>query len=156
MINHLSSPVAGRSLLVGVRPSQMLTFTPLISTADAGRSWSTGLISQGLASRPTALAVSPGRGGLALVNGRGGPEVLESTRNLSSWQTLVTGHALATTPIGRACGPGPVTAVGYVPATTSGGASVSTVLTVWQLATGATSWGKSQVVHVAIQFGSSS
>ncbi len=92
---------AGQSLLVGVRPSQMLTFTPLISTADAGRSWSTGLISQGLASRPTALAMSPGGGALALVNGRGGPEVLESTGGLSSWRALVTGKALAASPRAR-------------------------------------------------------
>ena len=105
---------AGHSLLVGVRPSQLLTFTPLISTADAGGSWSTGLISQGLTSRPTALAMSPGGGALALVNGRGGPEVLESTRGLSSWQPLVTGKALASNPIDRPCEPGPLTAVGYV------------------------------------------
>ncbi len=90
---------AGHSLLVGVRPSQLLTFTPLISTADAGGSWSTGLISQGLASRPTALAMSPGGGALALVNGRGGPEVLESTGSLSSWRPLVTGKALAGSPL---------------------------------------------------------
>jgi hypothetical protein len=108
---------AGHSLLVGVRPSQLLTFTPLISTADAGGSWSTGLISQGLASRPTALAMSPGGGALALVNSRGGPEVLESTGSLSSWQPLVTGNALASNPIDRPCEPGPLTAVGYLPST---------------------------------------
>jgi hypothetical protein len=108
---------SGHSLLVGVRPSQLLTFTPLISTADAGGSWSTGLIPQGLASRPTALAMSPGAGALALVNGRGGPEVLESTGDLSSWQPLVTGNALASSPIDRPCEPGELTAVGYLPTT---------------------------------------
>ncbi len=108
---------AGHSLLVGVRPSQLLTFTPLISTADAGGSWSTGLISQGLASRPTALAMSPGGGALALVNGRGGPQVLESTGSLSSWRPLVTGKALASNPIDRRCEPGPLTSVGYRPTT---------------------------------------
>jgi hypothetical protein len=117
---------SGQSLLVGVRPSQLLTFTPLISTADAGRSWSTGLISQGLASRPAALAVAPGGVALALVNGRGGTEVLESTRGLSSWQPLVTGDELASSPIDPACEPGPLTAVGYVPATTSRGATGAT------------------------------
>jgi hypothetical protein len=112
---------SGQSLLVGVRPSQLLTFTPLISTTDAGRSWSAGLISEGLASRPTALAMAPGGGALALVNGRGGPEVLESTRSLSSWQPLVTGDALAAAPASPSCSPGPLTAVGYVPPTTSRG-----------------------------------
>jgi hypothetical protein len=35
-------------------------------------------------------------------------------------------------------------------------ATTSTVLTVWQLATNVGTWAKSQVVHVAIQYGSSS
>ncbi|HUC13206.1 MAG TPA: hypothetical protein VMS00_02020, partial [Acidimicrobiales bacterium] len=117
---------AGPSLLVGVRPSDLLTFTPLISTDDAGRSWSTGLISQGLTSRPTGLAEAPNGDVLALVNRRVGPEVLESTRSLSSWQALITGEALAATPTGPACDPGPLTAVGFVPASTSSGAGGST------------------------------
>jgi hypothetical protein len=109
----------GKSLLVGVRPSQLLTFTPLISTADAGRSWSTGLISEGLAARPAALATSPSGGALALVNERGGPEVLQSTGGLSSWQVLVTSKALTAIAPGRLCGPGSLTAVGYAATTTS-------------------------------------
>ena len=40
----------------GVRPTNLLTFSPLIFTSDAGRSWSTGLLSQGLAASPDALA----------------------------------------------------------------------------------------------------
>ena len=44
------------SLVVGVRPSNNLTFSPLISTSDGGRSWSNGLLNQGLVSRPQALA----------------------------------------------------------------------------------------------------
>jgi hypothetical protein len=108
---------AGKSLLVGVRPSQLLTFTPLISTGDAGRSWSTGLISEGLASRPTALAMSPGAGALALVNERDGQAVLRSTGSLSSWRSLVTSHELAH--IDRSCDLGRLTAVGYAPPSTS-------------------------------------
>lgn len=118
----------GQSLLVGVRPSQMLTFTPLISTADAGHTWSTGLISGGLASRPAALALGPDGAALALVDGRRGTEVLESARNLSSWQTLVTGNALAADPLGRACAPGTVTAVGYLPASASSGSPAVPVI----------------------------
>jgi hypothetical protein len=106
---------AGGSLLVGVRPSQMLTFTPLIGTRDGGRSWSTGLISEGLASRPSALALGTDGAALAVVNTPDGTEVLDSASNLSSWQVLVTSAALASTPSGRACGPGPLSAVGYLP-----------------------------------------
>jgi hypothetical protein len=108
---------AGQSLLVGVLPSQLLTFTPLISTDDAGRSWSTGLISQGVASTPAALATAPDGGALALVNGRGASEVLRNTGNLSSWQPLVTGNGLAR--VDRTCDAGRLTAVAYAPPRTS-------------------------------------
>ncbi len=47
---------AGPSLMVGVRPSVNLKFTPLISTSNGGRSWSDGLVTKGLAARPDALA----------------------------------------------------------------------------------------------------
>jgi hypothetical protein len=104
---------AGQSLLVGVRPSQLLTFAPLISTADAGRSWSTGLISQGLASRPSALAMATGGQVLALVNASDGPEALGNTGGLSSWRALVTSKALAASSSGLVCDPGSLTAVGY-------------------------------------------
>ena len=64
---------AGPSLLVGVRPSVDLTFTPLISTSDGGRSWSDGLVAKEMAARPDALATAAGHA-LALVNSRcGGP-----------------------------------------------------------------------------------
>jgi hypothetical protein len=116
---------AGQSLLVGVRPSQLLTFSPLISTADAGRSWSTGLISQGLASRSGALAVNPQGEALALVNVSGGSEVLESNGNLSSWQPLVTGNALASSPVDRTCEPGSLTTVGYATSPSAGGGSAA-------------------------------
>ena len=49
----------GGPLIVGVRPSNDLTFSPLISTTNAGRSWSNGLLDEGLASRPDALAGGP-------------------------------------------------------------------------------------------------
>ena len=58
---------AGPSLLVGVRPSVDLTFTPLISTSNGGRSWSDGLVAKELAARPDALATTAGHA-LALVN----------------------------------------------------------------------------------------
>jgi hypothetical protein len=112
----------GKSLLVGVRPSQLLTFTPLISSADDGRSWSTGLISQGLTSAPTALAMAPGKEVFAVVNGDVGPELLGSTAGLSSWQELVTSKELAASPLSSPCDPGPLTSVGYVRASPSAGA----------------------------------
>jgi len=114
----------GESLLVGVRPSQLLTFTPLISSADAGRSWSTGLISQGLTSAPTALAFAPGNKVFAVVNGTGGPELLGNTTGLSSWHELVSSKELAASPLSSQCDPGPLTSVGYVRASPSAAAPV--------------------------------
>jgi hypothetical protein len=104
----------GRQLMVGVRPSVDLTFSPLISTADAARSWSEGLITAGLAARPAALAAGPGGQALALVDGAGGAQVLTTAGDISKWRTVTTERALAVTGPGRRCGLGALTAVGYL------------------------------------------
>jgi len=104
---------AGPSLLVGVRPSVDLTYTPLISTSDGGRSWSDGLVVQELAARPDALATSGGRA-LALVNGGPGTEVLVDTGGISRWRILVTRAGLAAGGAGRSCDLGSLTSVGYM------------------------------------------
>jgi len=109
----LASP-GGRGLLVGVRPTNLLTFSPLIYTANAGRSWSTGLLADGLAARPDALATDSASRMLALVNARAEAEVLESTGGPSRWRTLVGARALASTVAGRSCGLTTITAVGYM------------------------------------------
>jgi hypothetical protein len=110
------------SLVVGVRPSNDLTFSPLIATSNAGRSWSNGLLDQGLASRPEALAQGPNGSALAIVQGHGGADVLRDAGNLSSWQPLTTDRALASAPSGRACEPNAITSVGYL----SGAAVIGT------------------------------
>ena len=97
-----------------MRPSNDLTFSPLITTSNDGRSWSNGLLNQGLASRPQALAAGPGGAALAIVAGRGGANVLRNTKDLSAWQTVTTGRTLASSPSSRACGPGAITSVGYL------------------------------------------
>lgn len=108
----LASP-QNQGLLVGIRPSYLLEFSPLLETADAGRSWSTGLVPAGLAASPGALAAaSPGQA-LALVSAHGGAQVLASTAGINSWRTLTSQAALAATPAGRRCGLGAVTAVSY-------------------------------------------
>ena len=104
----------GRQLLVGVRPSVDLTFTPLVSTADAARSWSEGLITARLAARPAALAAGPGGHAVALVDGAGGARVLSSAGDISKWRTVTTETALAATGPGRRCGLGALPAVGYL------------------------------------------
>lgn len=105
---------AGPSLTVGVRPSVDLTFTPLISTSDAARSWSDGLITEALAARPGALATGRGGRALALVDGRGGAEVLATEGDISTWRALAAEHTLAAGPPGQDCSLGALTAVGYL------------------------------------------
>ena len=104
----------GHALVVGVRPSNLLTFSPLIATTNAGRSWSNGLLSQGLASLTAALAAGPGGRTLAILEGRGGTKVVRATGNLLSWHPVTTARALASRSSGRACDPEAVTAVGYL------------------------------------------
>ena len=104
---------AGPSLLVGVRPSVDLTFTPLISTSNGGRSWSDGLVTKELAARPDALATSAGQA-LALVNSSAGGQVLAEVGGISKWRALVTQDDLARASAGRSCGLGSLTSVGYL------------------------------------------
>jgi len=99
--------------LVGIRPSNLLTFSPLISTSDAGRSWSTGLLPDGLASRPDALSDDTAEGPrLALVGGHGQEQVLESTGDISNWRPLAGLPSLVATAAGQACGLEALSAVG--------------------------------------------
>lgn len=104
---------AGPSLLVGVRPSVDLTFTPLISTSDGGRSWSDGLVAKELAARPDALATTAGHT-LALVNSSVGAQVLVDVGGISKWQVLITQGDLARASAGKSCGLGSLTSVGYL------------------------------------------
>lgn len=109
----LASP-GDRSLIVGIRPSARLTFTPLITTTDGARSWSNGLIAAGLAARPAALAAGAGAQALALANGHGGAQVLATAGDLSTWRTLTTQRALSSAGAEGPCALGALTAVGYL------------------------------------------
>jgi len=110
------APAANGSLVVGIRPSIDLKFTPLIATNDSGATWSNGLIDQALAARPVALAVAPGNTALAIVGGRSGGSVLSSKGGLSRWQSLVTLGSLAESAQAQQCSPHALTAVAYDPA----------------------------------------
>jgi len=107
-----------RSLLVAVRPSNKLTYSPLILTTNAGHSWSTGLVEHGLAHMPSSLAISPSGTALALTPSEDNVhEVLTSRPGptyLLSWETLLRGRELASSAVGRGCAPSSFSAVGYV------------------------------------------
>ena len=94
----------GQPFIAAVRPSNLLHFSPLIFTTDGGRTWSDGVVPQGLAASLAALSTSPDGRTLALVDTGSGPRVLASTSNLSTWRTLTTAGELASGKDGESCG----------------------------------------------------
>jgi hypothetical protein len=93
--------------VVGFRPSDLLSFSPLASTDDGGTTYTPGLLSGGLANVPDALSVSPSGEAAALT----ATQVLTSAATLSAWQPATTVAALGALPAGLACGVRQVTAV---------------------------------------------
>jgi hypothetical protein len=106
---------SGLSAISAFRPSQDLTFTPLIQTSDGGQAW-TALSPLGapLASTPAALAVEPaGSGQLLALTTTGTAE--QASSMATKWTTLATTRTLAATPAGRQCGLRALTAADYLP-----------------------------------------
>jgi len=104
----------GPALVTGFRPSQDLTYSPLIETSDGGQAWSAlNPLDAALASAPDALAVKPGSGEmLALLDG--GPAE-EAAPDATTWNTLASPATLAATPAGRRCGLQSLTAAAFTP-----------------------------------------
>lgn len=103
---------AGGHLVAGVEPAQALTFSPVVATSNAGRTWDDGLLPAGLASTSQALATSPTGATTALLGPAGPDQRLVSTAaGLTQWRDLTTGGALATAAPG--CGVDAVDSVAY-------------------------------------------
>ena len=96
------------SATAAVRPSQLLTFSPVISTANGGKTWTPVAPAPGLATVPDAFAAAPG-GGQFLALTRGGR--VEQGR--SSWTALTSLRGLAAARSARGCAPTGLTAVAY-------------------------------------------
>ena len=107
---------AGQPLVTGFRPSQTLTYTPLIETSNGGQAWSSlNPLDAALASTPDALAIKPGSGELlALTAGA----VQEAAPGYATWTTLASRQALAATAAGRRCGLQALTAAAFGPSGT--------------------------------------
>ncbi len=134
------APIGGKTVVAGILPSNRLTFTPLITTADGGRSWQNGLIDAALASTPDSLGSNGAGRIIALVGDGRSLQVLTATDSLSTWQTAATQAQLAATPAGRRCGLTSLSAVAY-PGTTpmvAGGCANPGVTAVFAL--GRTGW----------------
>jgi hypothetical protein len=105
----------GQSLITGFRPSQYLTYTPLVSTRDGGQAWSTaGPLDAAVANVPDALAVAPNTGQLlALLTS--GTAKLAAAPGYTRWSVLTTQRAMAATAPGRRCGLRDLAAAAFTP-----------------------------------------
>ena len=108
--------LAGPGLVAGVRPSLYLSYSPVSRTSDAGKTWSAGPPSAGLASVPDALAATPGGSQMLALSKSG--RVASAAATSSEWRGLVTERSLAASAAGRACGLTALTAVAYATAAT--------------------------------------
>jgi hypothetical protein len=107
----------GPGLVTGFRPSQNLTYTPLIQTSDGGQAWtSLNPLDAALASAPDALAAQPRSGQLLALLADG--TVQETAPGNATWIALTDQQALAATPAGRRCGLQALTATTFTPAGT--------------------------------------
>ena len=109
-----ASGVGGTSLLVGFRPSQGLTYSPLAASADEGKTWTAGLLDADLADVQNAMAVATSGRTLALLHD-GSIEVASSAAAAAAgqWSQLTTLSGLAATAPGRGCGLVAVNAVSF-------------------------------------------
>jgi hypothetical protein len=107
----VAAPAGRQSLVVGFRPSQGLSFSPLATTTDNGASWSAGLLDARLAGLLGALAAAPGGGRLLAVLANGSTEL--SADGGAHWSRLATLRSLAASAPGRRCGLGSLTAAAF-------------------------------------------
>ncbi len=104
----------GPALVTGFRPSQNLTFSPLIETRDGGHAWSSlGPLDAALASTPDALAIKPGSASLLALLAGGTAEL--AAPGYTTWTILASRQTLAATPPGRRCTLQDLTAATFTP-----------------------------------------
>jgi len=96
-------------VVIGFRPSQALSFSPLAISTDGGTSYTPDLLTGALAELPDSLAVSPTGDAAAVVDA--GSTVLRRLAGTGPWQQFATRTSIAASALGRACGVRSVTAV---------------------------------------------
>ena len=104
------APEGGPALAAAIRPSQDLSFSPLVSSSDNGAKWAqAGLLDAPLAGYPDALAAAPDGGLIALT--RTGDVELRA-RPGAGWTRLASARTVAGA-AGRGCLPAQLTSVAY-------------------------------------------
>jgi hypothetical protein len=107
----LASPGAG-SVVAAFRPSQDLLTSPLAISRDNGTTWTPAILDASLADAPSALAAAPSGRLLALLT-NGQAEL--SGPGATAWKKLATRDILASSPAGRRCELGSLTAAAFSP-----------------------------------------
>jgi hypothetical protein len=108
----------GGPLVVGIRPSQGLTFSPLATTSDDGTTWTPGLVDAGLADAADSLAVVSGSGQQFALLGNGAIEGALSgaaSPSGSGWSKLAAPGSIAASAPGKSCGLSSVDAITVTP-----------------------------------------
>jgi hypothetical protein len=96
------APGAGQTLITAFRPSQSLSYTPLIETGNSGQEWSSaGPLDAPLSGTPDSLAVQPGGARLLALTAGGTAEL--AGPSYTNWSAVASTRALAATPAGRRC-----------------------------------------------------
>ena len=127
----------GGSLTVAFRPSQGLTFSPLATTANDGKTWGAGLIDAAVAAVPDALAAHGGSTLALLDDGA----IDQAGASGASWTRLAAPGAVAASAAGRSCEVSALTGVAYSPSGTPlAAASCARAGTVGIFARGAGTW----------------
>ena len=106
---------SGGSLTVAFRPSQGLTFSPLATTSNDGKTWGAGLIDAPVAAVPDALAAHGGSTLALLDDGA----IDQAGAAGAPWTRLAAPGAVAASAAGRHCEVSALTAVAYSPSGTS-------------------------------------
>jgi hypothetical protein len=107
----------GRSLTAAIHPSLLLRFSPVISTANGGKTWTPGKPGPSLGAVPDALAEAASGGQLIAIDRRG--HALRARPGGTGWSTLTSASALSRGQAGkasRACRPVALTAAAFSPA----------------------------------------
>ena len=102
----------GPGVAVGVGTSQNLTFSPIITSADGGRTWTDGVLPGPLSGGAQAVAAAPSGALVALLGSSGpAPQILGSGPAAASWTPVLAPAALAAGTTG--CGVRGLSAAAY-------------------------------------------
>ena len=113
------------ALAVGIRPANLLAFSPLLIDGGTESAWTPAAPLAALENHPDVLAIGTDGRSVAISRVHGTEAVLVSSAGLAAWRVLTSATSLGASPVGRSCEISSLTAVGLVGTSTVVGASCS-------------------------------